>query len=80
MFDKRELDDLPPPHLLRIPIDAATTLVSTIISELPHMPASVRAELLTFTADPTVWNAGRLINALRYAGHPGLAREVEDVL
>jgi hypothetical protein len=72
-----------PEHLRRLPEPEVARLVLIIRSEFPgtSMPFTLRLELDGFEKDRTVWDAKRLINALRHCyGRGGLAQEIEDVI
>jgi hypothetical protein len=71
----------PPDHLRQLPVEEVARVVSTLISELPHMPYSLGLELQAFAESRTRHDAQRLVNALRHVhGREGLAKEVEDLL
>jgi hypothetical protein len=71
-----------PEHLRQLPESEVARLCLIIRSEFAGaMPFTLRLGLDGFERDRTVWDAKRLINALRhYEGREGLAREVKDVI
>jgi hypothetical protein len=82
IFDQSDLNALAPPdHLRHLPTEDVARVVAIVISNIPHMPTTLGAELQAFAETRTISVARTLANALRhYHGQPGLAGEVEDLL
>ena len=81
MFPPNELNDLQPPdHLRQLPREVVDHLAGIIRSEFAGaMPYTLGLELEGFVRDRTIWDAKRLVNALRHCyGREGLSREIED--
>jgi hypothetical protein len=81
IFSKKPEADSTPEHLRQIDEFDVERVVRIIKSEFAGaMPYSVGLELKAWEESRTRWDAQRLANALEWAGSPGLAQEVRDLL